>query len=115
MLQDRLISLLSKFDFPLWRLPGLLMKGVQHVNPFCKLGDVKDPMLLTGMDSQLIDTGRYTGHGFEIVGLETLLNQVELMTSDTSSVFGKGSQIVKGRANPEDLFLGRAHYTSSCM
>lgn len=68
---------------------------MQDVDSFCKLRQIEDPVLYAGMDSQLLDTRPYAGHGLPVVRLKPLLNQMQLMTGKAPGVLWERPQILK--------------------
>src|SRR5262249_8942336 len=76
-------------------------KGVQNVNSFRELRQVEDPMFRGGTNPQLVDPGAHAGHGLPVIRLQPLLDQVELVTGETSRVIREGSPVLEAGACPE--------------
>src|SRR5262245_29070357 len=72
-------------------------------------------MLSRGANPQLINAGAHTRHCLPVVWFQPLLNQVQLVTGETSRVIREGSQVLEAGACPEERFHGQDDYTASCM
>jgi hypothetical protein len=73
---------------------------MENVDSFFELRDVEDPMLNARANSQLVDARADPGHRLPILGLKSQLHQVQAVAANPPGIWGKGSQIDKGRTDP---------------
>jgi hypothetical protein len=90
----------------LFGAPGPLLEGVQNVDGVGILGDIEDTVLDSGVYSLLVNARANAGHGFPVMGLQPVLNQVELVSGSTAGIFREPSEILEGRPYPEDRLFG---------
>jgi len=79
---------------------------VQHVDAFGKRRNVEDPMLKTGPDPNLPNTGADSSQRLPVIGLEALLNSTQLEAGDPPGEAWKRPQVRTGRPKPEHPFIG---------
>ena len=85
---------------------GLLLEAVQDVDGFRVFGDIEDTVLDPNVYPDLVRARADTGHGSRVMGLQSVLNQVEVMSGSTAGVFWERSEILERGPYPEDRLFG---------
>lgn len=86
---------------------------MENVDSFLELRDVEDPVLNVGANPQLIDAGAYPGHRLPVFAFGAQLHQVQIVAPNPPGVWGKASQIDKGRTDPAQGFMAEQNYTKT--
>ena len=97
--------LTGQFDVTLAFLSSSLLESVEYVNPFCELGDIEHSVLHTCVNADFINSYTDAGHRFPVVRLQTLLDEVKLMSSNSSGILREGPDVVEGRSEPVEGLL----------
>ena len=90
----------------LFGAPGFLLEGVQDVDGLGVLGDIEDTVLDPNVYPDLVNARADTGHRFRVMGLQSVLNQMELMSGSTAGVFWERSEILERSPHPEERLFG---------
>jgi len=85
--------------------PGSLLEGVQHVDALLELRDIEDSMFEFGVDTNLPNTGSYSGHRFPVVRFKPLLDTPQLEPRNASCVGRKTFEIVSRRSEPKQRLV----------
>ena len=85
---------------------GLLLEAVQDVDGFGVFGDIEDTVLELAVYSDLVHARADAGHGFPVMGLQPVVNQVELVSGSTAGIFRERSEILERGPYPEDRLFG---------
>jgi len=110
LLEQRTKSVPSEVRFSLWGFSRALFKSVQDIDPFRKLGHVKNSMLKAGVDTDFLNTGTHGAHWFPIIRLQTLLDAAQLKSCNTARVLRKSSKIATGRPEPNQRLVHTVQY-----
>ena len=81
-----LIALSGKFHIVLQRFSSPFFKGMEHVDRFCKLGNVADTVFHHSMNSDLTDPQPNARHRLPVRRLHSLLNQPKLKTREPPGI-----------------------------
>src|SRR5439155_25077360 len=84
------------------RLSGLLLEGVQNVDPFVKLCQVDHPVFSFRVDPYLSNRGADRRHRLPVCSIEALLDSVDLVPCSPSGILRKRPHISSGRPHPDD-------------
>jgi hypothetical protein len=90
----------------LFGAPGLLLEAVQDVDGFGVFGDIEDTVLDPNVYPDLVHARADAVHGSRVMGLQSVLNQVELMSGSTAGVFRERSEILERGPYPEERLFG---------
>ena len=93
------------FQVPFLRFPGSLLEGVKHVDALHELRNIEDSMFEFGVDTNLPNTGSYSGHRLPVVRFKPLLDTPQLEPRNAPCVGRKTFEIVTRRSEPKQRLV----------
>jgi hypothetical protein len=87
-------------------LPAAFFERVKHVERFGELGDVQNPMLEDGMESDFLDSCSDRRHGPPIDRFKALLQPSQLDAGQSPCIAGERPYIFAGGTQPHKVFIG---------
>ena len=98
-------SLPGQSDVTLACLASSLLEGVEHIHPFRELGDIEYSVLHAGANADFINSYADAGHRLPVLWLQALLDEVKLMSGNSSGILRESSDVVEGRSEPVEGLL----------
>jgi hypothetical protein len=73
---------------------------VKHVDPLAELREIKDTMFNARVNPDFINSLAYACHRLPIRGFQPLLDEVQEVSCEASSIHRKRSDVVERRSDP---------------
>ncbi len=98
-------SLPGELHFPEGRFSRPLLERVEHVDPLRELGDVKDTMFASCVDSNLLGAWTDARHGLPIIRLHASLQPPQLEAGYPACIGRKRLQGFSNRCDPDERLV----------
>ncbi len=95
----------SQFNVVLRSPLCLFLKRVKYVYDLAEFREVENPVLGARANSNLIYPWPDAAHGFPVGGLETLLDEVEVMSNKPSGIVRERTHVVERGTDPDYGFF----------
>jgi len=108
---DFAVALPSNADVEPRRAARPLLERVEDIDRFLEFRDIEHPKGAASPDPELLNSRANHQHWLGVRGVESALQQVELMTSTSTNSYGKSLEIFPGCTHPEHRLPSHEIYT----